>query len=108
MLFMDELPATRVVLGASYILIGLLVFVPDTILNGPAAVDFGTKKGAGTVAGFVNGAGSIGAILGGTIPGLFAERWGWDGVFTLLGAMAITAAVILLPKWNALPATAAA
>ena len=106
MLVMDDLPATRVVLGASYLLIGLLVFVPDTILNGPAAVDFGTKQGAATVAGFVNGAGSVGAILGGTLPGFFAGRWGWGGVFTLLGVMALTAAVLLAFKWNALPATA--
>ena len=106
LLVMDGLPATRVVLAASYLLIGLLVFVPDTILNGPAAVDFGTKKGVATAAGFVNGAGSVGAILGGTIPGFFAQRWGWGGVFSLLGAMALTAALILLPKWNALPATA--
>ena len=106
MLVMDDLPATRVVLGASYLLIGLLVFVPDTILNGPAAVDFGTKQGAATVAGFVNGAGSVGAILGGTLPGFFAGRWGWGGVFTLLGVMALTAAVLLAFKWNALPAAA--
>ena len=106
MFVMDDLPATRIVLGASYLLIGLLVFAPDAILNGPAAVDFGTKQGSGTVAGFVNGAGSLGAIVGGTIPGFFAARWGWDGVFSLLGGMALTAAVILLPKWNAMPATA--
>ena len=107
LLVMDDLPATRGVLAASYLLIGLLVFVPDTILNGPAAVDFGAKTGAGTAAGFVNGAGSVGAILGGTIPGFFAQRWGWGGVFSLLGAMALAAALILLPKWNALPATPA-
>ena len=106
MLVIDELPATRLVLGASYLFIGFFVFMPDTILNGPAAVDFGTKRGAGTVAGFVNGAGSVGAILGGTLPGFFSELWGWSGVFTLLGTMALTAAVILLPKWNALPSTA--
>jgi len=106
MFVIDDLPATRGVLAASYLLLGLFVFVPDTILNGPAAVDFGTKRGAATVAGFVNGAGSLGAILGGTLPGFFAKQWGWDGVFSLLGAMALTAALILLPKWNTLPATA--
>ena len=108
MLFMDSLPTTRVVLGTSYLLMGLLVFMPDTILNGAAAVDFGGRHGAGTVAGFVNGAGSAGAILGGIVPGLFSEHWGWGGVFTLLGTMALTGGVILLPEWNALPVTAAA
>ena len=106
MFVMDDLPATRGVLAASYLFIGVLVYAPDSILNGPAAVDFGTKQGAATVAGFINGAGSIGAILGGTIPGFFSERWGWGGVFSLLGSMAIIGAVILLSGWNALPATA--
>ena len=106
LLVMDGLPATRVVMAASYLLIGLLIFVPDTILNGPAAIDFGTKQGAATAAGFINGAGSVGAIIGGTIPGFFADRWGWNGVFWLLGGMALTAAVVLMPQWNAMPATA--
>ena len=106
LLVMDGLPATRVVMAASYLLIGLLIFVPDTILNGPAAIDFGTKQGAATAAGFINGAGSVGAIIGGTIPGFFADRWGWNGVFWLLGGMALTAAVVLIPQWNAMPATA--
>ena len=105
MFVIDDLPVTRFVLGASYLFLGFFVFIPDAILNGPAAVDFGTKKGAATVAGFVNGAGSLGAILGGTLPGFFAERWGWGGVFSLLGGMALTAAIVLFPKWNALPAT---
>ena len=104
LLVMDGLPATRLMLAGSYLLIGLLVFAPDTILNGPAAVDFGTKQGAATAVGLINGAGSVGAILGGTIPGFFADRWGWNGVFCLLGGMALTAAIILLPKWNAMPA----
>ncbi|MCH2118399.1 MAG: MFS transporter [Pirellulales bacterium] len=106
LLVMDGLPATRVVMAGSYLLIGLLIFVPDTILNGPAAIDFGTKQGAATAAGFINGAGSVGGIIGGTIPGFFADRWGWNGVFLLLGGMALTAAVVLMPQWNAMPATA--
>tara|TARA_Y100000588_G_scaffold326520_1_gene360981 strand:- start:394 stop:1710 length:1317 start_codon:yes stop_codon:yes gene_type:complete len=106
LLIMDGLPATRVVMAGSYLLIGFLVFVPDTILNGPAAIDFGTKQGAATAAGFINGAGSVGAIIGGTIPGFFAGHWGWNGIFWLLGGMALTAAVILIPQWNAMPATA--
>ncbi len=102
---MDGLPATRLVLSASYLFIGFLVFASDTILNGPVAIDFGTKKGASTAAGFINGAGSVGAILGGTIPGFFSGLWGWEGIFWFLGIMSLTAAAILLPKWNAMPAT---
>jgi OPA family sugar phosphate sensor protein UhpC-like MFS transporter len=106
LLVMDGLPATRLVMAGSYLLIGLLLSVPDTILNGPAAIDFGTRQGAATAAGFINGAGSVGAIIGGTIPGFFAVRWGWNGVFWLLGGMALTAGVILIPQWKTMPATA--
>jgi OPA family sugar phosphate sensor protein UhpC-like MFS transporter len=85
---------------------GLLLYAPDSLVSGTAAVDFGTKKGASTASGLVNGCGSIGAILGGTIPGFFQKTWGWDGVFTLLAGSVLLAALLLLPKWNALPSRA--
>jgi hypothetical protein len=37
---------------------------------------------------------------------LFPKRWSEHGVFVLLGTMAIIAALILLSKWDALPAKA--
>jgi OPA family glycerol-3-phosphate transporter-like MFS transporter len=69
-------------------------------------VDFGTKKGASTASGVINGMGSVGAILGGTLPGFFNKQWGWGGVFGLLGGMVFLGGLMLLPKWNAVPATA--
>ena len=53
------------VMAGFFFAIGLFLFGPDTLISGTAAIDFGTKKGAGTATGFVNGVGSIGAILGG-------------------------------------------
>ena len=100
------LPPSRWVLAGSFFLIGLLLFGPDSMITGTAAVDFGTKKGASTASGVINGMGSVGAILGGTLPGFFNARWGWGGVFGLLGAMAFAGGLMLLPKWNAVPATA--
>jgi len=103
----DHLPASGWALGGGFFLIGFLLFGPDSLIAGTAAVDFGTKRGASTASGVVNGCGSVGAIVGGTIPGLFNERWGWGGVFALLGSMTILAALLLLPRWNALPPVAA-
>jgi sugar phosphate permease len=54
----------------------------------------------------INGCGSVGAIVGGTIPGFFQKQWGWHGVFTSLAVAVILAALLLLPKWNALPSQA--
>jgi OPA family glycerol-3-phosphate transporter-like MFS transporter len=104
--FMNDLPPTRFVLGASLFLIGFLTYAPDSLISGTAAVDFGTKKGASTASGLINGFGSVGAIVGGTIPGFFQKQWGWQGIFNFLAAATLIAALVLLPKWNALPATA--
>lgn len=103
---LDFLPHTRGMLGGSLFLIGLLTYAPDSLISGTATIDFGTKKGASTASGLVNGCGSLGAIVGGTLPGLAQQRWGWHGVFTLLAGAVLLAALILLPKWNALPPVA--
>ena len=46
-------------------------------------------------AGVINGCGSIGAIVGGTIPGFFKDTWGWDGVFMALSVSLLLAALVL-------------
>jgi OPA family sugar phosphate sensor protein UhpC-like MFS transporter len=101
---LDKLPVTGWMLGGCLFLIGILTYAPDSLVSGTAAVDFGTKRGASTASGLVNGAGSVGAIVGGTLPGFVQKQWGWQGVFTLLAVAVLLAAVLLLPKWNALPA----
>ena len=80
-----------------------MLFPPDSLVSGTAAVDFGTREGAATAAGLINGCGSLGAIVGGTIPGFFHQRWGWDGVFVFLSVTLVISGLLLLPQWNALP-----
>ncbi len=104
--FLDKLPATRWMLGGCLFLIGMLTYAPDSLISGTATVDFGTKKGASTASGLVNGFGSVGAVVGGTLPGFVHQRWGWQGVFTVLAIAVLAATLLLLPKWNALPAEA--
>lgn len=102
---LDHLPPTRWALGTSLFLLGFLAYAPDAMIAGVAVVDFGAKKGASTATGLVNGLGSIGAMVGGVIPGLLQENWGWQRVFTCLAIAAFVAALLLLPKWNAVPPT---
>ncbi len=83
--------------------VGFLIYGPDSLVSATAAVDFGTRKGASTASGVINGMGSIGAIAGGTIPGFFKESWGWDGVFMFLSASVLIASLLMISKWNALP-----
>jgi len=102
LLCLDRLPHTSLMLGAGLFLMGILTFAPDSLISGTAAVDFGQRRGASTASGLINGAGSLGAIAGGTLPAL-NKLLGWQGVFTLLAGAVFLAALLLAPKWNALP-----
>jgi sugar phosphate permease len=106
----NALPATKLALGSAFFFIGFFLYMPDSLVAGTAALDFGTRKGAGTAAGMINGFGSIGAIVGVTLPGILSGMLSegadiWYYIFPGLGVSLVIAAVLLLPKWNALPAT---
>lgn len=80
-------------------MMGLTLYGPDSMISGAAAIDFGTDKAAATAAGFVNGCGSVGAILGGLLPGYFDTY----SVFIGFTVTAMIAAAVLLPYWNSRP-----
>jgi sugar phosphate permease len=78
-------------------LVGALLFAPDSILAGAAAQDAGGPYAAATATGFVNGVGSVGALLEGlTLPAL-TEHFGWSIMFPLLGGLAVCASLALFP-----------
>lgn len=113
LLLFSYLPATPVALGLGLFGVGFLLNIPDSLISGTAAIDFGTKKGASTASGFINGSGSIGGIIGGTAPGwigLFIHKGEdpWTLIFVGLAVALALAAAILAPKWNTLPPTAPA
>lgn len=93
--------------GSLYLVVGLLfmmgmtLYGPDSMISGSAAIDFGDQDGAGTAAGFVNGCGSVGAILGGLLPGYFDTIT----VFLIFTAAALLASLMLVPFWNSRPKT---
>lgn len=81
--------------------IGALLFAPDSILCGAAAQDVGGRQAASMATGFVNGVGSLGALLVGlTLPPL-VNQLGWGGLFPFLVGMAMLAALCLLPVLRA-------
>jgi OPA family glycerol-3-phosphate transporter-like MFS transporter len=111
LLFFDDLPDTRLALGLGFFGIGFLLYIPDSLVSGTAAIDFGTKNGASTASGIINGCGSIGAIAGGTMPGWIERVVGpevdiWSGIFVGLSISLFIAAGLLLPRWNAVPTVA--
>ena len=89
-----------------FFLIGMFLFGPDSLISGTAAMDFGTKKGAGTAAGFVNGVGSVGAILGGWLPGKITTENDWTTLFYVFIGGILASAAILIPLWNKKPTVA--
>jgi OPA family glycerol-3-phosphate transporter-like MFS transporter len=93
-----SVPLVCVALG----LIGFAAYGADAMISGVAAVDFGTSRYAAGSAGFINGCGSVGAILGGLLPGYF----GGTALFYGFAVAALIAALVLLPQWNRMPVSA--
>lgn len=93
----------------AFFLIGFFLYGPDSMVSATAAIDFGTKKGAGSAAGFINGCGSFGQILGVALPGYLMAWFPGDDTTILLfygfSATALVAGVLLIPLWNRLPPT---
>ncbi|OLU33777.1 MFS transporter [Pseudomonas sp. PA15(2017)] len=81
-------------------MMGLTLYGPDSMISGAAAIDFG-RGTSGTAAGFVNGCGSIGAILGGLLPGYFET----ESVFLVFTGTALMAIALMIPYWNSRPGT---
>ncbi len=81
-------------------LIGLTIYGADAMISCIAAVDFGTSKHAGTATGLINGCGSVGAILGGLLPGYVST----SVLFYGFAGAAFIAMLLLIPHWNRMPA----
>ena len=59
-----------------------------------------TSKHAGTAAVLINGCGSVGAILGGLLPGYLST----SALFYGFAGAAFVAMLLLIPHWNRMPA----
>ncbi|MGH8388608.1 MAG: MFS transporter [Pseudomonas sp.] len=98
--FMGALHTGSVILVVALLFVmGLTLYGPDSMISGAAAIDFGTAKAGATAAGFVNGCGSVGAILGGLLPGYFETVT----VFIVFAGCAMFSALVLIPHWNSRP-----
>jgi OPA family sugar phosphate sensor protein UhpC-like MFS transporter len=108
MMVFPFIPLSRTGMGIGMFAMGFLVFIPDSLISGTASIDFGTKKGASTANGLVNGLGSLGQMLGVLLPGWVETILGkghniWTGIFVGLGISLAVAGLMLAPLWNRLP-----
>jgi MFS transporter, OPA family, glycerol-3-phosphate transporter len=94
------------VMGLFFFFVGVFILGPDSMLSATAAMDFGTKRGASTATGFVNGVGSLGGILGGYLPGAITTETDWSALFGVCLVGLTFSAIILVPLWRAKPPTA--
>jgi sugar phosphate permease len=83
--------------------IGCLLVGPDSLLSGAAAQEVGGAGGAALAAGFVNGMGSIGALIQGGVTVGITGRWGWSALFYVFVVMAVLATVALVPTLRRTP-----
>jgi sugar phosphate permease len=63
-------------------------------------MDLGTKEGAATAAGFINGMGSVGAAFQGIIVGYFSQAFGWNFLFYLFVGLALIGAILMATRWR--------
>ncbi len=78
-------------------LVGALLFGPDAMLAGAAAQDVGGVHAPSLATGFVNGIGSLGALLQGLFVPAIAARFGWPALFPVFVGLAVLAVLSLLP-----------
>ena len=81
-------------------LVGLCLFGPDALISGVAAQDLGGPLATGTVTGFINGCGSVGAIAQGALVAGISGRFGWEAVFQALMVLAMLSSLALGAVWR--------
>jgi OPA family sugar phosphate sensor protein UhpC-like MFS transporter len=91
---------------AFFFFFGVFLYGPDSLISATAAVDYGTKRGAGAAVGFVNGIGSLGAVLGGYLPGVVTTSTDWTVFFRISLIGLVLSAIIMIPLWRHKPPTA--
>ena len=95
---LNGLGTVPMILGASVIF--FMIFGPDSIMTGAAAMDLGSRKGAATAAGFINGFGSIGAAVQAPLLGWIADTYGYQYFFIIFVPLAIVPFFLMLTQWN--------
>jgi sugar phosphate permease len=84
-------------------LIGFLLYGPHVLLVAIAPMDFGTRKAASSVTGFVDGVGYLGAALTGVGSGWLIDQFGWHAAMYFWVAGALIAAALMATQWKYKP-----
>jgi len=93
-------PSSAVLQFVLMALVGALLFGPDALVSASAAQDAGGPAAAARATGFVNGVGSVGALLQGYVTVGIRDSLGWSGVFYVFVGFALLAATALAPTFR--------
>jgi sugar phosphate permease len=93
-------PTSLVVQFAIMSLIGVLLFGPDSLVSASASQEAAGPEAAASSTGFVNGVGSVGAILQGYVTVGIRQAYGWSAVFYVFVAFALLSAAALAPTFR--------
>jgi len=99
--FYRTVPADNWILSLIILLvIGFLTFGPHILIVGALPADFGTRKAASSVTGFIDAMGYVGASLTGVGTGYLIENFSWDAAFYFWIFGAVFAAIMILFVWK--------
>jgi sugar phosphate permease len=99
-------PSAPVLQRGLMAVIGALLFGPDSLVSAAAAQEATGPASAATATGFVNGVGSVGAILQGYVTVGLRQAFGWSAVFYAFVAFALFSAIALTPTFGSRAAAA--
>jgi sugar phosphate permease len=80
--------------------LGIFISGPDSIFAGPAAQDIGRNSGGvvgpATIVGLVDGLGSLGSVLQGSVTALVTATYGWAAMFRLSACLLLVSCVLCI------------
>lgn len=85
---------------AGIALIGMMLYGPDTLMQGAASQDAGTPESAATAAGLICGIASAGQLVSPHATALLATRYGWDALFQFFVLVSLAAAGLTALQWR--------
>jgi len=84
-------------------IIGFMTYGPHVLMVTTLPMDFGSRKAAASVTGFIDGWGYVGAAITAVLGGFLIDNYGWNAAFYLWVLGAIVAGIFMLMLWNTNP-----
>lgn len=81
-------------------LLGFMMYGPDALVSGAAAMDFSSRRHASFGVGFVCFLGSVGAIMSSFVGGIISTKFGWGAAFYFVAGVVLCCTILVSTMWN--------